>query len=230
MQIQRCLLICIIKALACHNDTAIYGIFRIQKVYVTGCYHKFIKLLPQFYNLPVYILQIFFRFYRFLITAHIVLLICKHERIVSQWLNFQIIIELYDSCHFFLRTSTQQRTIQLSRLTGRTKQNSFPIFHKFAFWNFRPAVIIFDMGIRYQTIQIYSTNIVLRQHNGMVTWQLSDTLLRIAFHLFQIFHSFYASFPQHFHKFCKYLCCTGSIVYRTMMIFQRNVQCFCDCI
>ena len=89
-QIQRRLLVRIVKALSCHNDPPVYLVFRIQKMNVAGSYHRFIKGLSQFYDLPVDLLKIF------LCLDIVPVRIPEHKGIVADRLDLQIIIEIYD--------------------------------------------------------------------------------------------------------------------------------------
>ena len=89
-QIQRRLLVCIVKAFSCHNDPPVYLVLRIQEVNVTGSYHRLIKGLSQLHDLPVDLLKIF------LSLDIIPVRIPEHKGIVADRLDLQIIIEVYD--------------------------------------------------------------------------------------------------------------------------------------
>ena len=89
-QIQRRLLLCIVKAFSCHNDPPVYLVLRIQEVNVTGSYHRLIKGLSQLHDLPVDLLKIF------LSLDIIPVRIPEHKGIVADRLDLQIIIEVYD--------------------------------------------------------------------------------------------------------------------------------------
>ena len=89
-QIQRRLLVCIVKAFSCHNDPPVYLVLRIQEVNVTGSYHRLVKGLSQLHDLPVDLLKIF------LSLDIIPVRIPEHKGIVADRLDLQIIIEVYD--------------------------------------------------------------------------------------------------------------------------------------
>ena len=52
-EIKRCLVICIGKAVSGHNDTSVNLILRIHKMHITGCNHRFLKLLSKLDDLLV---------------------------------------------------------------------------------------------------------------------------------------------------------------------------------
>ena len=52
-QVQGRLIVCVFKALACHNNPAVYLVLRVQKMYIAGCHHRFVKFFAQRYNSAV---------------------------------------------------------------------------------------------------------------------------------------------------------------------------------
>ena len=55
---QWCLIVCILKALARHDDTAVDLILRIEKMYVAGRADQLVPLFAKFNHFAVQILQI----------------------------------------------------------------------------------------------------------------------------------------------------------------------------
>ena len=95
-QIQRRLLIRICKSLARHNDPAVHLVLRIQEMYVAGCNHRLMELLPQFNDLPVNFFQIF-------LILHLRNTVAgNHKTVISQGLYLQIIVVIHDPCNPFL--------------------------------------------------------------------------------------------------------------------------------
>ena len=88
-QIKRSLIVCILKSLTCHDNPAVNLILRIQKMYVTRCYHRLSVFFTKLHNPAVDVPDIFhavngrnpFGF--------------DHELIVPKRLDFQIIIKVH---------------------------------------------------------------------------------------------------------------------------------------
>ena len=102
---QRCLIICVFESFSCHDDPAINFILRIKEMNVTGCYNRLTEFLSKFNNLPVYVTQIFLciDIRRFLIF--------EHKHIISNWLDFIIIIEICQSRNLLCRLFFKNRTV-----------------------------------------------------------------------------------------------------------------------
>ena len=98
-QVQRRLLVSVVEAFSCHNDPPVHLVLRIQKMDVAGRHHRLIKGLAQFHDLPVDLLKVLLRLY--IIPVRIP----EHKGIVSNRLNLQIIIEIYDPGDFCIRTA-----------------------------------------------------------------------------------------------------------------------------
>ena len=93
---QRCLFICILKSLSRHNNTAVNLIIWIQKMHITGCNDRFVKLFTQTNNFLV-------NFNQIIIRSNRRVFIPDKKRIVSKRLYFQIVIEIHKSRNLFLR-------------------------------------------------------------------------------------------------------------------------------
>ena len=52
-----------------------------------------------------------------------------HKGIVADGLDLQIIIKIHDIGDLIIRFAFKKRLIQFPRLTGRTHQDPFPVFH-----------------------------------------------------------------------------------------------------
>ena len=55
-EIERRLIVAVLKALSCHDNPPVNLVLRIQKMHVAGGADRFVKPLSQLYNLPVQIL------------------------------------------------------------------------------------------------------------------------------------------------------------------------------
>ena len=130
-------------------------------MHIAGRHDHLVKLFSEFYDLAVDLLQIFD-------GLHIGLIASQHKGIVSDRLDLQIIIEIDQSCNFLIGSVIQHSLIQFARLTGRTKQQSLSVTHKFALRDQRSSVIVFQMRAGHQTIQIDATQVIGRQQDCMV--------------------------------------------------------------
>ena len=79
---------------------------------ITGSQHRLTQLFSQLYNLPVQILQILFR------PDILAVFFPKHEGIISNRLNLQIIVKVRNTDDLLFCFSLQNRLKQFSRFTG----------------------------------------------------------------------------------------------------------------
>ena len=154
-QIQRRLVIRIGKMLSCHNDPAVYLIFRIEKMHVACRCHRLMKLLSQLHDFFVDLhnifhgidLRQFFGLY--------------HKPVIAKRLNLKIIIETDNSGNLRIRSAIKQGAVKFPCFTGAAKQKSFPVLHKQTLGNPRPSGEIMQMGLRNKAVQIHTPHIVL---------------------------------------------------------------------
>ena len=99
------------------------------------------------------------------------LIICDHKFIISDRLNFQIIIEIYQSGNLCLRCISQQCLVQFARLAGTSYQKSVTVFLQDALWYTGTSVIVLQMRLAYQFIQINTTRFISGKNNYMVCRQ-----------------------------------------------------------
>ncbi len=136
---------------------------------ITGGADRFLKLLSQTDDSSVQILQILY-------CVHRIILFSKHKLIISQRLNFEIIIKIHNFPDFRVRDSPQHSLKQFSRLTGRSDNQPFPILLQNALGNPGNPVKIVDVGPGHQPVQIHSSDIIFSQKNNMVRRQFSNRL------------------------------------------------------
>ena len=110
-EIQGGLVIRILKSLAGHNDSAVYLVLGVQEMNVAGGADQLVKLHSQFHYLFIDIYQILLGFHR-------ALLVPEHECIVSQRLDFQVIIEIHKPGNLCVRCAAKQGLVQFPGLTG----------------------------------------------------------------------------------------------------------------
>ena len=110
-QIQGSLVVRVLKSLACHDDSAVYLVLGVQEVDVAGGADKLVKLHSQFHYLFININQI-------LLGLNRVLLVPKHKRVISQRLDFQVIVEIHKPGNLRIRRAAKQGLIQFPGLAG----------------------------------------------------------------------------------------------------------------
>ena len=191
-------------------------------MHITGSKHRLVQLLSQFDNLPVQILQIFFRLDVFSVF------LTDHKCIIADWLNLQIIIKVRNTNNFLFCFSFQNCLEQFSRFTGRSQNQSLPVLLYGTLRDTGSSVVILQMRPGYQTVQIDSSNLILCQNNGMIGRKLLDLFQRSASQLIDAVQVKDILFCQHLYKFQKNLCCTFRIVHCTVMVVQINMQRLCN--
>ena len=112
-------------------------------MHITGCNYRFLKLLSKLNDLPVYLLQIFFG------TDHIMLIICYHKSVISNRLDLQIIIEIYQSGYLSIRCISQNCLIQFPCFTGTSHQKSVSVLLQHTFGNTWTSVIILQVRLTH---------------------------------------------------------------------------------
>ena len=123
---RRCL---IIKSSSCLNDLPVDLILRVQEMYITGCHNRFMELFSKYADAAIDISDI-------IIGMNVIISIrIHHEMIISNRLYFKIIIEIHQPRNFLLRPVFHNRTIQFSRATGTSDNQTFPVFQQFTLGN-----------------------------------------------------------------------------------------------
>ena len=110
-EIQGGLVVRILKSLACHDDSAVYLVLWVQEVDVAGGADQLVKLHSQFHYLFIYINQILLGFNR-------TLLVPEHKSVVSQRLDFQVIVEIHKPGNLRIRRPAKQGLVQFPGLAG----------------------------------------------------------------------------------------------------------------
>ena len=213
------LIVRILKALSGHDDPAVHLVLRIQEMHVAGGHHRLVKLLAKRNDLFVQPDQIILGFKSGTLSP-------QHELIVSQRLNLQIIIEIHQPRNLFLRRGTHQSLIELSGLAGGTDDQSLPVLLKNAFRDSGHSRKIIQMGPGNHAVKVHPSNLVFRQNNHMVAWQLLDGLLIQGAHLVYAVQIRDIPVFQHLHELYENLCRTACIVHGPVMVLQRNIQGF----
>ena len=128
-------------------------------MHVTGCHNRLAVSFTQFHNLPVHVFDILHRVNIFHSRR------INHKFIVTQRLDFQIIIEMYQFFDALFGFAVQKSTIQFPRFAGTAQNQAFPHLHKFAFRDSRATEEIINMSHGNQFVQIPQTCIVLHQND-----------------------------------------------------------------
>ncbi len=167
MQVQRSLIIRILKASPCHDDTAVDLILRIKEMYVAGGNHRLVELLSQLHDPFVDVLDVLKGMYVSYPLRR------NHEFVVAHRLNLQIVIEIYDSGYLHIALSVQQSSIKLSRLACAAQNQPLPVLlHQTLGQSGMPAMIVSQMGLGHNPIEIDSAQIIFCQNDGMVGGKL----------------------------------------------------------
>ena len=193
-------------------------------MHVTGCNNRLLELVTQFDDFFVDLDQVFIG------LNTVILFICQHKCIVSERLDFQIIIEIYKSCNLRFRCISKNCLIQFSRLTGTSDQKPVPVFEKQTLRYTRTTTIIFQMRLAYKLIQVDSACLISCQNDCMISRQFLDRVDRYVSLPVQCIHIINITFFQHFHKAYKNFRGTCRIIHCPVVMIQRYPDCFGYCI
>ena len=95
------LVVGILKSSARHDNAPVHLVLRVKKMHITGGHHRLMKLLSQFHNAPVHILNIL----QGLDAAHPFRR--NHKFIVPHRLDLQIVIKIYNSGYLHITLAVQ---------------------------------------------------------------------------------------------------------------------------
>ena len=193
-------------------------------MHITGRNDRLLELVTQLDDFFVDLDQVFIG------LNTVVLFICQHKCIVSERLDFQIIVEINKSCNLRFRCISKNCLIQFSRLTGTSDQKPIPVFEKKTFRYTRTTAIIFQVRLADKLIQINSPDLISCKNNCMVSWQLLYRIDRNISLLIQCIHIINIALFQHFHKSYKNFCRTCCIIHCPVVMIQRYANCFGNCI
>ena len=158
-EVERRLLICIVKPFSLQNDLSIDAVFRVHEMDIAGRDHRLVILFSQLYDPAVDILQRLHVRHR---------MIAYHELIVAERLNLQIVI-IIDQILDDLRTIViQYRLIEFTRFTGRSQKQSLPQAIQLRLGNPRHPVEILQMRDGNELIQIPESGQILYQNDGVM--------------------------------------------------------------
>ena len=163
------LVVCVLKALAVHDDAPVHLILRVQEMDVAGGADRLFELFPEGDDFPVQIPEI-------LLVLYIALLIPDQELVVADGLDFQIIVETHDLSQLRVRNAPLDGPKQFSRLAGRTQNQAFPVLHEKALGDPRPPAEVIQAGFRYQPVEVDASQVILGKDNDMVGGKLHDGL------------------------------------------------------
>ena len=190
-------------------------------MHVAGGDHRLLKLFSQFYDFLVQLDQIFVG------IDSVVFFISDHKRVVSQRLNLQIIIKIYQPGDFLLRSVAQQCLIKLSRLAGAADKKAVSVLQKNAFGHPRPSSVIFQMGLAHQLVEVDPSRLVSCKNNRMICGQFLDRIYGDASVPVQLVHVKNIPLSQHFHELHKNLRRACRVVHRPVMMGKRDSHRFC---
>ena len=112
------MIVCVLKAHACHQNAAERFVLRFEEMHITRSDTRLAQLVRNRQNLAVVIAQILFIACR---------AVCNEEFVVSNRLNFQIIVKVRDAQQLLMRCAADERGKQLARLTCRAENQAFSV-------------------------------------------------------------------------------------------------------
>ena len=157
-EIQRVILVRIVKALGGKQNVPENLILRIQEMHISGGHHRFPQILAQPNHRAVKAAKLLF------IRRDP---LCQHKAVVCQRLNFQEIIEGRNPLQFILALTLHNGLEQLSRLAGGTDQQSLPKLHQLRLGNSGNTLKVFQVRVGNQMIQIAQAHLILGKENDM---------------------------------------------------------------
>ena len=195
-QIQGRLLFAVLKVR--HQDLSVDGILRIQEMHITGGRDRFAVLFSQLHDRPVVILQVLDRL-RFIFQGA-VLVISGHgqELVVPERLDLKIIVVVHQLFQLAHGSASLDRLEYLSRLTGGTDDQTFPVRAQEASRKKRPsAEHVFQVGLGDTAVQIHPPGLILRKQNNVIIVQMADLFLGASAGVVDLFEPGKAAVGKH---------------------------------
>ena len=223
-KIKRSLLVRIRKALARHNDPAVNLILRVKKMNVAGGNHRLAEFLTQSNDPPIHIHHI----------LHAVdgrhLIRFDHELVVPKRLDFQVIIKVDKPCDLCFRLPLNNSPVQLSCLAGTSQNKPLSVLHQKALRHTGTLAVVGQMGFRNQSVQVFSSDVILRKDNGMIGRKPFYDLRAGISHGIYLCKGICPCLLQHGNKFHKDFRGSLRIIHCAVMIFQGYSHSLCHCI
>ena len=144
-EIERRLVVRVLKALGGHQNGAIRAIPRLHEVYVASGDHGLVQLLAQPHDFAVEIAQ------RFLILGRAFL---QHKGVVADGLDFQIIVKARDAQKLRVPRAAHHRAEQFARLARAAHDQPFPVFFDQAARNARTAAVMVQVRLAHQAVEV----------------------------------------------------------------------------
>ena len=140
-KIQRCLVIGIGKAFGVHDNPAIVGPFRVDEMAVASGHHRLVVLFAQGNDFAIEIFDVLHGLHRIHFRGG------NHKFIVTQRLNFQIVIKAHQVVNDFLGFFIQQSAVYFPRFAGTAHNQPLAVLHQLGLGNPGPFFCkIFQMG------------------------------------------------------------------------------------
>ena len=96
----------------------------------------------------------------------------NHKPVVVDGLDFQIVVEIRDALEFLERFALDHRVKQLTRLTGRTENQSLAVLDELGTRHQRTAVKMIQKTIRNELVQVFQADLILYQNDEMMAGQV----------------------------------------------------------
>ena len=145
-EVQRRLGIGILEAHAGHQNLPELGVFFLQKMHITGGDHGLIKVLTQFEDCNVKILQL---------LDILDLALPQHKQIVAEWLYLQIVVKGSDPAKFRPLLPFPNGVEQLAGFAGGADQQPLPVLHQQTFGDAGLFVEILQVGSGDDLVEIF---------------------------------------------------------------------------
>ena len=117
-EVERCLIVGVLKAVAGLQDRAVDPVLRLLKVGVARSHDRLVQVLAQLYNGAVEVLDGFDRIH---------LPVADHELVVAEGLDLEIIVIIGDAQQLLIRLARDDCPVKLTRFTGRGEQQALAV-------------------------------------------------------------------------------------------------------
>ena len=184
---------------------------------IAGRNDRLAQLISEGYDLLIYINKILSR------INILMLLIGDHILIIAQRLYLKIIIELSYPDYILFASSLHYCTVQLPRLTSRTYDKPLSVLLQYALGYSLVSVKILKMGLGYQPVKIYPSDLVLGQDYHVIGHRFFNYVNRFFPEPAKRIKILNTSVLNHLNQLHKDFCRTFGVLHGPVMILKRNL-------
>ena len=211
-EVERGLVVGVLKALGGHEDGAVDGVLRVHEVDVAGGHHGDVQFIAKGEYFAVEVAQALFVLHRAL--AH-------EEGVVADGLYLQIVVEAGDALQCLCVLARQHGAEEFPGLAGAADDETLAVLLDQFARHARRAVEVVEVTFADEAVEVGHARLVLRQKDDVVG-------LRAGVGLEGVVDVVKARNVQAFQRFEQHQTGGTGVVYGAVGVFQRYVQMLAD--